>query len=142
MSVIGDALIRYVVLRLNGGGTESALLYRIDKMRMRHTMGQDWGGRQKANPADCQKVTASDVLTEAQKHGYTIRRDSPRSWSMWWICFPYSDRITIGTTNFIALQSIKRIARTRPNCPIWPNCDCIMQGRKQYECRNRNTANW
>lgn len=83
---------------------------------MRHTMGQDWGGRRKQNPDNAPKVTAKMVNKFAKLHGFEIFRatqlPSGRLFegshaSTWWIVVDGTN-YSMGETNYIALESMKR----------------------------------
>lgn len=74
----------------------------------RHTMGNDWGGRGRANPPNAEKVSATDVRAYAAEHGFKVRREGP-GWSMWFGCPVESNAWrTLGTTNYLALQELRR----------------------------------
>lgn len=67
------------------------------------SMGRDWGGRRKVNPANAPKVTRGQVIGFAVLHGYKIRRDGNSSWmilkeGVWYTC---------GMTNFLALKKLE-----------------------------------
>ncbi len=40
---------------------------------IRHTMGNDWGGRRKQNPEGCPKVTQKDVFANVDSQGIRIK---------------------------------------------------------------------
>lgn len=73
---------------------------------MRHTMGQDWGGRKKANPDNVPKITKGMVEVEAIKKGFTARREGG-NFSYWWLLKNNKRFIGLGMTNYIAFMYIK-----------------------------------
>lgn len=86
---------------------------------MRHTMGQDWGGRRKVNPDGCPVITSKMVLAKADELGIEMLRGEPSTspgggfipslGGMWWIC---GDKlISAGATNYFALETLRRIER-------------------------------
>ncbi len=81
----------------------------------RHTMGQDWGGRRKANPENCPKVTHQMVLDLAKEKGIEVKRGDFFGYdrhfvgsdkAMWWAMFPNGEWRTIGMTNYLAWDFI------------------------------------
>jgi hypothetical protein len=78
---------------------------------MRHTMGQDWGGRKRLNPENCAKITYKDVLEIAKQLSIEIKRGSYSRYDnnfiaskrgTWWIMKNDGDWMTIGDTNYLA----------------------------------------
>lgn len=78
-------------------------------MRIRHTMGNDWGGRSAANPAGSPRVTAAQVHEAAKAAGVDVRREGS-GWSMWWARKPGENWLTLATTNFLALQALAALS--------------------------------
>lgn len=72
----------------------------------RHTMGQDWGGRRPMNPPNCPKVTRKQVLKFAENINVTIWREG---YGMWWFMRDDGASVTLGQTNYIALEYLKRM---------------------------------
>jgi len=79
----------------------------------RHTMGQDWGGRRKLNPNNAPVVTAKEVEDYAASMGVTVFRATqtryslhPSSRGTWWY-ETEKGYVSLGDTNFIALQTLK-----------------------------------
>lgn len=70
-------------------------------------MGQDWGGRNAANPKDAPRVAAEQVYKAAAKAGVEVRRDQG-GWSQWWIRRPGDVWRTGWSTNFLMLQALAR----------------------------------
>jgi len=73
----------------------------------RHTMGHDYPISRRLNPVDAPKITETDLLKFAKSMGEDIRREGHGMWFVW-------DREselwkTLGMTNFLALQQLKRI---------------------------------
>ena len=67
--------------------------------------GRDWGGRRKLNPDNCPHVSGKDVREYAQKHNIKIMREGLGMWFF----FDGKTRYTLGQTNFLALEWLKRI---------------------------------
>lgn len=76
---------------------------------IRHTMGQDWGGRRADNPKDAPKVTGKMVEQRAAELGMSVKREGP-GWSMWLVQRPGDCWRNLGPTNFKALTSLNWIA--------------------------------
>lgn len=75
----------------------------------RHTMGNDWGGRRKMNPEGCPKVTRQDVLDYAKSKGVEVWNDGDYgARGTWWQKDENGVSLTLGITNYIALQTLKR----------------------------------
>ena len=91
---------------------------------MRHTMGQDWGGRRKINPDGCPVITSKMVLAKAEELGIDVLRGEPSkapgggfihsSKGVWWIARESSEPglvplVTLGSTNYLALRQLEKI---------------------------------
>lgn len=74
-------------------------------MRIRHTMGQDWGGRRKQNPNNAPKVSGKMVRDLALEMGLSVKRDG---YGMWFV-YKDSNKIwyTLGSTNFLAFRNLQ-----------------------------------
>jgi hypothetical protein len=75
--------------------------------RIRHTMGQDWGGRRAANPSDAPRITREQVEQYAQSIGVEIEREGKGMW--WFINKDNGKRYTLGQTNYLALEYLKQM---------------------------------
>ena len=92
-------------------------------MHTRHTMGQDWGGRNASNPAGVRRVSHKQVLDAAEKAGVEVRRGQysmvpgsdvfyhSKSWTMWWIKTEDRGWLTMADTNYLAIQHIENLGR-------------------------------
>jgi hypothetical protein len=49
---------------------------------IRHTMGNDWGGRRKQNPEGCPKVTWKDVFAYVASWGIHVKWGGPTAVKM------------------------------------------------------------
>lgn len=78
-------------------------------MKIRHTMGQDWGGRRKTNPEGTPKITMRQVNDYAKEIGVEVWRE-PGNYSMWWLMRNGKKYKTLGMTNFQALNYLHRLA--------------------------------
>jgi len=72
---------------------------------MRHTMGQDWGGRRKENPDNCPKISGKQVREKAKYLGIEVKRNGYENWwyknnGQWY---------TGGTTNYICWKLLDEI---------------------------------
>ena len=78
---------------------------------MRHTMGQDWGGRRKENPPNAPRITSCEVTEFAQQNDIETRREGLGMW------FYLKDSIwyTLGQTNYLALTHLTRLILDRLN---------------------------
>ena len=77
-------------------------------MARRHTMGHDGGGRHATNPAGAPRVTAGMVLAAAKGAGVEIKREGA-GWSMWLVQKPGDVWRNLASTNFQALEGLRRI---------------------------------
>lgn len=86
--------------------------------RMRHTMGQDWGGRTPENPEGVPEVRREDVEEYARLHSFTIRKGwwtlgnklvTPKIGGTWWY-WGADGWYTGGATNYLMLELLKRAA--------------------------------
>ncbi len=90
---------------------------------MRHTMGQDWGGRHKVNPENCPEVTQEEIITKALELDLKVKRgDFSRvdhkfvqgTQGVWWYQNPINNKwYTIGETNYWALYFLSNIEAAR-----------------------------
>lgn len=67
-------------------------------------MGQDWGGRRKANPEDAPKITRKQVEKYAESIGAKISRDGR---GMWFAESVDGTWYTLGLTNYLALKNMQ-----------------------------------
>ena len=77
---------------------------------------QDWGGRRKLNPDNAPRVSRQDILGFAQQHAIVVRREGLGMWfrldgSTWY---------TIGQTNYLAMECLRRLTRAEPDAPSAP----------------------
>lgn len=68
-------------------------------------MGNDWGGRLAANPADAPKVSREAVIKVAAELGVEVKRQKG-GWAMWWIRKPGDVWRTLASTNYLARTSL------------------------------------
>lgn len=69
---------------------------------MRHTMGQDWGGRRKSNPDECPIVSSVEVIAFAKERGFELRKNV-----VWFVKEKDGEWRSIGDTNYWALENLK-----------------------------------
>lgn len=82
---------------------------------IRHTMGQDWGGRRRINPIDAPKVSKQDVYTFAEKHGINVQRAIttgsglyPSNQGPWWRFDRIKEEwLTCGNTNYECIHHLE-----------------------------------
>ena len=88
------------------------------KRMKRQTMGNDYGGRKAENPDGVARVSREDVLSVAQTAGVQVKRESVRTgcvsagWAMWWVLRPGDVWRTLATTNYRAVQELKKLNLT------------------------------
>lgn len=84
---------------------------------MRHTMGNDWGGRRKENPENVPRVTAKMVEDYAASIHVEIRRDGIRG--MWFYVGGFKLEsacwYTLGSTNYLALENLRKLQKEKGN---------------------------
>lgn len=83
---------------------------------IRHTMGNDWGGRTRENPIGAKPVTKAQVEAAAEAAGVEVRRGDYRddgsfrpaagSWSMWWVRRPGGVWRTLASTSYRAVEML------------------------------------
>lgn len=80
---------------------------------MRHTMGQDWGGRRKLNPDDAPRVSGKQVRAKATSLGIEIKNEGLYGrGGMWFWKRPDGKWYTLGQTNYLAIEQLSRIEET------------------------------
>ena len=86
---------------------------------IRHTMGNDWGGRRKQNPEGCPKVTWKDVFAYVASRGIHVKWGGPTAVEngTWWY-WSSDDRFqTAGTTNYLCMEFLKSLQPSQWGIP-------------------------
>lgn len=79
---------------------------------MRHTMGQDWGGRRKLNPDDAPRVSGKQVREKAAALGIEVKNKGLYGrGGMWFWKRPDGQWYTLEQTNYLAMEQLRRIEK-------------------------------